>query len=84
MKVYELEREMVLGQKWAVEVHIPFLDEDGELCYETERHTFTVGNAVSFRKFYSMEIDCIRCNGDCITICVTDRYKDEVPFPDVE
>lgn len=84
MKVYELENEMVCGQEWAIEVRSPFLDPDGEVYYDTQRYEYKVGEARSFRRFYDMTIDYIRCVCNCITIVVTERTEpEELPFPDV-
>lgn len=76
MKVFELERELVLGQEWAVEHHKPFVNDDGELCEDIQTYHFKVGDCLSFSRWFLYDIDSIKSVSDCITLSV----RDALPF----
>ena len=77
MTVRELEREFILGQKWAVECMKVRVIKDGDVerideeFYDCERVEYEVGKTAHCR-FYNFTIDYIRCLGDVITICVSE------------
>ena len=86
MKVKEYYSDFVLDQKWALQVHVYFIDENDPLVNPIFKYScfFEYSVPVVQRcKYWENQVNFIKCVGDTITLDVNEYViKKGVSFDD--